>query len=193
MTSKTVEGPRARPGPRVAALATTFLMALTGGCITPRSYASMVHRDDSGGVIALEGPDRVAAEQDADRIMRAQCGEYRIVAENRVRTGERTTSSAIATADPMLGYGPYPPPYAMGYAPGYAPGFELGYPPGMAMGFPSYAPGLGAQQAETTTRAIYERQITYRCVGPRPAEPPLAPPPPPAAPPQPPQPPIAPR
>jgi hypothetical protein len=139
----------------------TLLIAATA-CVTPRSYASVVHRDEKGGVLALKGPDRALAEQDARRVMLSQCGEgYEIVAEDRVRTGERTTSSTMGDSGAMMGFDEpfpgYPPGYEPGYPPGYVPGFG-GYPYG-------YSPemGVGGTQTETKTTPVYEYRITYRC------------------------------
>lgn len=169
-------------------------VALLGaGCVTPRSYAEIVHRDEGGGTVALEGPDRAEARLDADRVMREQCGgAYRITAEDRVLTGHRTTS----LGDSMVGYpGAYP-----GYPLGYPPGYELGYPPGYELGYgpgyPGYvgnpldvAPGagFGTSRVDTETQPIYERRLTYRCEpGGAAVPPPGAPPAPSAAPPAPP-------
>ncbi len=149
---------RVRPGRGATALVS--LLCVVAACVTPRSYAAVVHRDADGGILALEGPDADAARRDADSVMRSQCaGGYRIVAEDRVRTGERTTSGMSSAG--MLGdEQPYP-----GYPLGYPPGYALGDPPGAPLPGPWYAPGLGVARSEvdTETTPIYEHRITYRC------------------------------
>ncbi len=66
-------------------------LTLLAGCTL--GYAEVVSRDTSGGILALKGA-RSHAMEDAHKQMAAHCGpgQYRIVKEERVAVGTRTTT-----------------------------------------------------------------------------------------------------
>lgn len=136
-----------------------FLVSVSAvACATPRSGATIVHRDPSGGVLALQGPDREAARQDAEQQMRAHCnGPYQIDAENRVAAGEQIRTRV--TSDAPLGY---PHWYRWNAAPGFRP-----HPPGAPALTAAPPWGLEETRTDSQSQPAYEYQLSYRCTGAR--------------------------
>ncbi len=75
---------------RIVVLSLSLALAASAGCnFKPVGRATMVSRNATGGVLALNG-DETAAMNDAKAQMAAQCGPYTIVSEEMVVVGAAT-------------------------------------------------------------------------------------------------------